>query len=148
MKSLVVAFCLMIGSLPASAQMNKGEINIFQHEKIDELLRLHKQVNADMMENMNDDGVYGYRIQIYFDSGNNSKQRATDVMEDFILEHPETGAYIMFTEPWYKVRVGDFRTKLEALGFLQKIKSTYPDAFIIKDMIHFPGSDNINNQIQ
>ncbi|HRZ76622.1 MAG TPA: SPOR domain-containing protein, partial [Bacteroidales bacterium] len=38
----------------------------------------------------------------------------------------------------YKVRVGDFRTRLEAEGFLQQILTEYPGAFVIKDMIRFP----------
>jgi hypothetical protein len=36
------------------------------------------------------------------------------------------------------VAVGDFRTKSEAMRFLQTIAGHYPGAFIIKDFINYP----------
>ena len=78
------------------------------------------------------------RIQIFFDSGNNSRENANEVIEAFEEEHPGIGAYLTFREPYYRVRVGDFRRKIEALGFLQKIKRDYPNAWVIKDLINFP----------
>jgi hypothetical protein len=36
------------------------------------------------------------------------------------------------------VRVGNFRTKSEALSLQQRIRKNYPNAFIVKDMIQFP----------
>lgn len=143
MKNILITgilFFLMIGAFGQAS--DEGFVNVYQDARVDSLLEMHKKLNASAEADLNNDGVDGYRIQIFFDSGNNSKQQATDVMEEFTIKYPETGAYITFREPWYRVRVGDFRTKIEALGFLQRVKGKYRDAFIIKDKINFPGKDN------
>ena len=53
----------------------------------------------------------------------------------FMTEYPEIKAYLIFDEPNFKVKVGDFVSKLDAFVFMQKIKSLYPCA-IIKDNIY------------
>jgi hypothetical protein len=83
----------------------------------------------------------GYRIQIFFDSGTESKKRAMDVRTVFQAQFPEITSYLSFQEPFYKVRVGDFRHRVEADGFLEKIKNEYPNGFTVKDKIYFPVID-------
>ena len=34
--------------------------------------------------------------------------------------------------------VGDFRTKSEALGLLNRVKGMFPSAFIVKEQINYP----------
>ena len=90
---------------------------------------------------MQQNGMDGYRVQIFFDAGNNSLNRANNVVEKFQLLYPSDTAYVSFSEPYYKVRVGDFRTKLDAEGYLQEVLPDYPNAFVIKDRINFPKLD-------
>ena len=80
----------------------------------------------------------GFRIQIFFDSGNNSKTKAQSIYEEFKAKYPDIGAYLSFKSPNYKVRVGDFRTRLDAQRFLNEIIAEYPSAWIVADMIRFP----------
>jgi hypothetical protein len=49
--------------------------------------------------------------------------------------YPEVSAYLTFKAPYYRVRVGDFRTKLEAEGFLFQLATNYPNAFTVPDRI-------------
>ena len=46
--------------------------------------------------------------------------------------------YRSFESPNYKVCIGDFRTKDEALGIYNALKGTYPTAYIIKESINYP----------
>lgn len=100
-----------------------------QEQKLDSLIMLDKKLNA-----LNS-SIPGYRLNIYFEAGNYSKAKAIEVKNTFDLNYPEYKAYISFSEPYYRVRVGDFRTKIEAVGFLKKILKTFPNAFEVKDMI-------------
>ena len=111
---------------------NSGEIKIVQDEKVDLLVSKHIQINQ------NRSGIDGYRIQIFFDSGTNSKTRAQSIFDSFKNKNPETDAYLTFKAPNYKVRVGDFRTKLDAQRFLNSIIGEYPNAWVIEDMINLP----------
>jgi hypothetical protein len=83
-------------------------------------------------------GMEGFRIQIFFDSGNSSKQAAMNVKRNFENRFPDIETYISFEEPNYKIRVGNFRTKLDAEGCLKKIAAQYPNAFVVPDFIEFP----------
>lgn len=110
-----------------------------KEQRLDSLLQLHQELNT-----MNS-SIPGYRIQIYFESGNYSKSKAVELKDAFELDYAEHRAYISFNEPYYRVRVGDFRTKIEAIGFLKKILRKYPDAFEVKDMISFNDFEAVIN---
>ena len=79
--------------------------------------------------------IPGYRVQIASFSGTNSKVSAFNLRDRFLLDYPTVQCYIVFDEPNFKVKVGDFRTRLEAFAFLQQIKETYK-GYIIKDNIN------------
>lgn len=111
---------------------NTGKITINQDDNISKLIQEHKTFNK------NQSGIIGYRIHIFFDSGNNSKSKAYSIKSQFMAEYPDVEAYIVYQEPNYKVKVGDFRTRLEAQNFQNQISNEYKNAFIIKEMINLP----------
>jgi len=113
-----------------------GRVEIIQDNRVTALLEKHKIINEKCSE------LEGYRIQIYFESGNYSKKKAADVKLRFQNLFPDVEVYIIFQEPYYKVRVGDFRTRLNAQAFLQKIISDFPNAFVTKEnKINYPKID-------
>jgi hypothetical protein len=137
-KTLVLAAIMALLIIPGVkifAQENnkeKGHVEIIQDDKVDLLVSKHIQINQ------NKQGIDGFRIQIFFDSGNNSKTNAESIYEEFKAKYPEIGAYLSFKSPNYKVRVGDFRTRLDAQRFLNEIITEYPSAWIVADMIKLP----------
>ncbi len=132
---IVLTFTLFIDH-SVSAQHPKGKLEILQDSRIPALVSKNVQFNSRQKGVMD-----GYRIQIFFDSGTDSKKRAMDARTDFQAKHPEISAYLSFQEPFYKIRVGDFRFRIEADGCLEKIKSEYPNGFTVKDRINFPRMD-------
>jgi hypothetical protein len=132
---IVVALVLLLQVPTLFSQQVKndsGNIRLIQDDKVDLLVSKHIQINQ------NRKGIDGFRIQIFFDSGNNSKTRAKSIYETFMAKYPDIGAYLTFKTPNYKVRVGDFRTKLDAQRFLNEILTDYPNAWIIDDRINLP----------
>ncbi len=111
----------------------KGKLVIHQDNRIPILLQKHIRFNTHQQGVMD-----GYRIQIFFDSGADSKKRALDAKSEFSAKFPSIPAYISFQEPFFKIRVGDFRYKLQADGVLEMIKQDYPNAYTVKDIIFFP----------
>lgn len=83
-------------------------------------------------------GYPGYRVQIFFESGNYSKTKALGVKARFISLYPDIPVYVIYQEPYYRVRVGNFRSKLEAYAFKEKIKKDFAEAYVIKDRIDMP----------
>lgn len=110
----------------------QGKVEVIADDRIDLLIDKHKYLNRHQAV------LDGWRVQIFFDAGTLSKRKATDVLNRFTVRYPGTQAYLSFKEPYYRIRVGDFRTRIEAEGFLKKIKGDYPNAFAVREMIYPP----------
>jgi len=131
----LLVFIFMFNAVIAQ-KTGKVEI-IVQDARINTLVAKHIAFNESR------GSLKGFRIQIFFDSGNNSKSKAVSALSVFKAKHPEIGAYLTFQEPNYKVRVGDFRSRMEAQRFLHKITEEIPTAFIVKDdEINYPNLEN------
>ena len=132
---LLSLFIISAGWLSGFAQevrIDSGAVTIYQDKLVDELIQ--KQLKLNEAGNNQD----GYRIQIFSDSGNNSKTKAQAAINEFLAKHPETKAYLVFKSPNYKVKVGDFRSKLDAIRYLNQITEDFPNAFIVSDLINIP----------
>lgn len=77
----------------------------------------------------------GYRIQIYFGA---DKTKAKEMKAKFLGRYSDkVRAYEIYEVPNFKIRVGDFRTRLEAYRFLKEIKAEFPTAFIVESDIEY-----------
>lgn len=108
------------------------DLHVMQDARIDTLLKRY----IGMSKRMN--GTEGYRLEIFFSSGLRAKEQAMDVKTEFLKNFPDVPAYLIFTSPDFKVRVGDFRTRDDALALKHRIRRLYPNAFLAKDIIQFP----------
>ncbi len=80
----------------------------------------------------------GYRIRVYFENGQNARARSEAIARSVSNAYPGMGVYRTFESPNFKVMVGDFRTKDEALKVYQSLKASYPTALLLKDTINYP----------
>lgn len=113
------------------------KLNIQSDPKIDDLL---KQQAA---QGKKSGTISGYRLQIYFGSGEKAHGQAIKVKTEFLSSNPNVTAYLLFKSPDFIVRIGNFRTKSEALKMKKSLVNQYPNAFIVSDEIAFP--ELINN---
>jgi len=109
-----------------------NRVNVNQDPRLDKMLSWHIENNKKR------DGIEGYRVEIFFSSALNAKERAFEEKVDFLNLFPDYNVHIKFAAPNFKVRVGDFRTKNEALKLQKTIEDDYPGAFIVPDIIEFP----------
>lgn len=83
--------------------------------------------------------VSGYRIRVFYDNSPQARTRSESIAAYIRSQYPEAGVYRSFESPNYKVTVGDFRSKDEALKLYMALKSIYPTAYIIKEKsINYP----------
>jgi hypothetical protein len=118
-----------------SSDTSDGKSEIIRDPRVDMLVSKHIRINQAVRT------MDGYRIQIFSDSGNNSKNKAQSAQDEFQAKFPSLGVYLSFKSPNYRVRVGDFRSRLDAQRFLNEISADYPNAFIITDQINLPRND-------
>jgi hypothetical protein len=82
--------------------------------------------------------IDGFRVEIFFSSDLDAKDKALMKKKEFLSVYPDNIVHVKYVSPNFRVRVGDFRTKNEALKLLREIKGTYTVAFIVTDKIDFP----------
>ena len=81
--------------------------------------------------------ISGYRIRVFYDNGPQARSKSESI-EKTLQQQLSVRVYRSFESPNYKVTVGDFRTKDEALRIYNALKGTYPTAYIIKETINYP----------
>lgn len=96
------------------------------------------QIQDDYINNWRKVGeINGYRIQIAAYSGVNSKSQAESARNSFNNLFPYTKSYLIYAEPYFKVRVGNYYSRLQAYKDLLSIQLTYPSAYIVQDKISY-----------
>ncbi len=120
-------------------ETQKNSTIVFSDARIDSLVKLHIEHNQKYPV------FQGYRIQIIKASGNDALTLTEEAKDKFMNRYTNTPVYLTFDEPYYRVRVGDFRTRLEAEKFLKEISRRYPGAWVIQDYVNFPKYINTNS---
>lgn len=140
-KNIILISMCCLPVIIIAQESGKGSVEIIQDTRIDTIMMKHIEMNDALLLNTDNYAIDGFRIQIFEESGNRSSTHARDVMAEFSEKYPDIPVYLTWQAPNFKVRVGDFRTRMDAEGFLRKVKRDYPIAWVIRDKIKFP----INN---
>ncbi len=120
-------------------QGNAGKLEIYQPEQLDTLISRHILANQNLYQVNNHYGMEGFRIQIYASNNRNAREESNKARAEFISKFPDIVSYPLYAEPGYfKVRVGDFRTRSEAFKLYQAVSREFPGAYIVPDVINFP----------
>lgn len=77
--------------------------------------------------------INGFRVQIYFGV---NRPKAAEIKMEFAQKFPDMSSYLTYAQPYYKVRIGDFRTRLQATKFMQQIQQSYSTCFIVPDEVN------------
>jgi hypothetical protein len=81
----------------------------------------------------------GYRVQLSFDPD----RKTIDADRNrFSAAHPDIETYVTFNAPNFFLKVGDFRSPLEAEKLKDKVISDFPTSFIIKEQVNLPRVDS------
>ena len=103
--------------------------------------QLVSNYNKLIAKNMKSSGIPGYRIRIFSKSGIGAKKDQQQVRARFLSLYPGLDAYNRYDEPFFKVYVGDCRTKSEALKLNDIIKRDFPNPIIVPDYINLKPVD-------
>ncbi|WAC42191.1 SPOR domain-containing protein [Pedobacter sp. SL55] len=137
MKIFLVLISVLLG---AEAFAQKGEVIVAKDPLIDSLIAKRIELNKVKPTVTNpSSGVIvssmGYRVQIYYGS---DRREVFSQQAQFKSSYPKLNTYITYKEPNYYLRVGDYRTKLEAQQFLNQLRPDYPTLFIFREKINAP----------
>lgn len=121
---LLTGICCLV-ALNTSAQ----QVEIVSDPLLDSV------IEATAQHHKENPGIPGFRIQIFFGS---ERKGALDAKTKFLQLYPETEAYLIYQQPYFKVRVGDYRTRFEAHATYKKLITEFDKIFIVPDKINLP----------
>ena len=102
---------------------------VSRNPKLDLVVNKLKEINQSKQT------MPGYRIQIYFGT---LRSKANELRALFNTHYPDIAATVSYQQPNFKVRAGDFRTRLEAQRHLVDVEKNFPGAFVVPDEIRLP----------
>ena len=120
--------------MPSRSDRGASDVHIYQSSAIVDAMNRSFETNQSR-------AFTGYRVRIFFDNRQSARQDSEAMMASFEQMYPGIPAYRSYVNPYFKITVGDFRTKSEAMNFLRQIIGTFPKAFIVKENIEYPVLD-------
>ena len=115
-----------------SFAQNRGSLNVSQDSRIESLISKQRSLyNVDS-------SFSGYRIHIFMEIGNDALKNAEQVKRRFENAFPDIPIYLTYVEPYFRLRAGNFRNRVEAEQCLRRVKPKFKEAFVTADMIYRP----------
>ena len=115
-------FPILIMFISLNSFTQEGTLVLVQDQKLTKLMELKKEVNSvDFTSGQ-------YTVQVF----NGQYEKGIELIEELMSDEKFKDVYFSFETPYYKIRIGKFVSKIEAIKELQIIKKTFPSAFILK----------------
>ena len=124
--------------LPSKSRGDNADVVLHQTDSIYAVMNAHMNNNSGRT-------LSGYRIRIFFDNKQSARVASEEALKKFESLFHDVVAYRSYANPYFKVTVGDFRTKSEAMSYLERIRREFPSAFVVKENIAFPVVDKDNS---
>ena len=121
--------------MPSRNEGDPATVEIKQSELLEMTMRQHVRKNGART-------LSGYRVRIFFDNRQSARNESEQTLMRFRTMYPDVAVYRTYTNPYFKVTVGDCRTKSEAMKLLSRIKGNFPSAFVVKENIGYPLVDD------
>lgn len=130
LSSFFVIFLFSVNGFAQQADTSKyGKITYIQDDDITRLINKH------IICSENSKTISGFRVQIHFGS---EREKAKEIKTRFLKSYPDYNAYEIYQQPNFKIRVGDFRTRLEAQKFQRTVAGEFSSSFVVPDEIQLP----------
>ena len=108
-----------------------GKVELVQPQEMEQAYGKYIKANGTKTRN-------GYRVRLFFDNKQSARVESEELEKAFQLQFPQIPTYRSYTNPFFKVVVGDYRTKSDAIKALNAILPFYPKAIVVKESIYFP----------
>ncbi|MFY8190018.1 MAG: SPOR domain-containing protein [Bacteroidia bacterium] len=126
MKKLIITLSLIFCLHLVKAQ---DKVVLVSDSHLDSLVLKNIEINKASQS------MDGYRIQIFTGSDRNN---ANALRTRFLTDFPEEQIYLIYQQPYFKLRVGDYRNLIEAQSMYQQLQKFYGQILIVPDKINLP----------
>lgn len=126
------------------SEVGKGDVVIRQSPAVSNLVgERMRGANVETTDSLTYLKVQGFRTQVF--SGNNqrkSKEEAFEKEKEIKELYPDVPTYVTYDAPFWKLRVGDFRSHEEAYHMKRLLMEAFPaygkEMYIVREEIKIP----------
>jgi len=123
----------IVDALTSTDSTTRATVKIHQDKRIDQLLANKKHISDPTMAN-------GFRVQVFSSNvQRNAKTEAFRIEKQIKEQFQDEAVYVNYTSPFWKVRVGDFRTQAEAQRVRAQLREAFPnlksEIYIVREQI-------------
>jgi hypothetical protein len=128
MKNALVLFLIFLGYSAIAQQADTGSVNIHADQRLAVVVSKPTNTNRAFIGK-----VRGFRVQIY---NGNDRKKASQAKLDFMRAFPGVRSYLVYNNPQFRVRVGDFKSRREAMDLYNKVSGKFNPCMIVPDVVN------------
>ena len=111
--------------------LGQKQVRISGDFRIQQLIQLNKSIHKK------ENSFPGFRIQLLSRGSYNADMESLqNFVLDFLSEFPDIPIYLQYVEPDFKIRIGNFHSRLESIPALKRVEKKYPNAYPVKTIIY------------
>lgn len=107
--------------------LHRSRVMVTEEESATQALRSMRLQTTDEAK------FRGYRVRIFFDNSQSARTLADNTLSRFKELYPETPAYMVYENPYFKVTVGNCLSLEEAIILWGRIKGDFDRAFVVRE---------------
>ncbi|MFA6058896.1 MAG: SPOR domain-containing protein [Taibaiella sp.] len=128
MKNALVLLLIFLGYSAIAQQADTGSVNIHADQRLAVVVSKPTNTNRAFIGK-----VRGFRVQIY---NGNDRKKASQAKLDFMRAFPGVRSYLVYNNPQFRVRVGDFKSRREAMDLYNKVSARFNPCMIVPDVVN------------
>lgn len=133
-----IAFFIVLGAI-AQDLVNDSlqHVSVNSDPRINALVKKNREINeATYLKTIRN--MSGFRLQVI---NTNDRKKALSVKTRMLSDFPGEKTYFIYHSPYFKIQMGNFRTREDAESLLQEVKKIYPSGvFIVPSKIQIKPS--------
>jgi hypothetical protein len=136
MKLTLSIFFLLV-FLNVNSQTDSGSVAVYKDPRIDLLVKKQIAINEETTRESRRT-ANGYRILVI---NSNDRNKVFAAKAKIYQNYPELKPYLLYQPPFYKLKVGNFRTREEAEEYQRALSKDFPTGlYIVRDIIEVRNS--------
>jgi hypothetical protein len=130
----------LLAVITGYCQSNPGSVTLRADPKLGALVRKQIEYNMGVLSHQR-----GFRVEVMITP---SRSKAEEVKVQMLKQFPQYRTYLLYQDPYFKIRVGDFKNREDAAPLQDQISKLYMEGvFTVPDLINVsPEIPNDNNQ--
>ena len=118
---------LFILTITLTATTHAQSVTVVKDPRIDMLLKKQYDLNRKV-EILNKKSGPGYRVMVI---NTNDRTKALEVKSKMMSEFPDHKSYLVYQSPYFKIQIGNFKTRQEAEDLRKRIMRMYPTGVMV-----------------